>query len=62
MIEQEMKELNIFVNGLKREVELKKAIEFALKYMHKANEMGAFDGCVYSGNRAIEYLTKVIAA
>jgi hypothetical protein len=62
MLEQEIKEMGIFVNGLKREAELKKALKFALGYMHKANEMKVFDHCAIRGDNAIEYVTKVLEA
>lgn len=60
MTEQELKELDIFVNGLGREIKLKKALAYALQYICKANEMGAFTDCAMNGDNAIRYITAVL--
>ncbi len=55
-----MKEMDIFVKGLAREIQLKKALEFALKYVCKAHEMGVFDDCAISGEKAISRINAAL--
>lgn len=60
MTQQEIKEMNIFVKGLEREIELKKALEFALRYVCKGTEMGVFDDCAISGKLAIRRINAAL--